>query len=112
MATSSRSAPSARREFLKARKSWTSPGSPSSRGLVMMHEHLYYPTGPGVYGAEYVSFSRLYLAGGVTSMRTGGNVGGYADLNLAAAIKAGTQVGPWIDAPAPYANGPSPFAQL
>ena len=44
-------------------------------GLVMMHEHLYYPTGPGVYGADYVSFSRLYLAGGVTSMRTGRNVG-------------------------------------
>src|SRR2546426_833423 len=40
-------------------------------GLVMMHEHLYYPTGPGVYGADYVSFSRLYLAGGVTSKRTG-----------------------------------------
>jgi len=81
-------------------------------GLVMMHEHLYYPTGPGVYGADYVSFSRLYLAGGVTSMRTGGNVGGYADLNLAAGIKAGNQVGPWIDATAPYVNGPSPFTQL
>lgn len=81
-------------------------------GLVMMHEHLYYPTGPGVYGADYVSFSRLYLAGGVTSMRTAGNVGGYADLNLAAAIKAGTQVGPWIDATAPYVNGPSPFTQM
>ncbi len=81
-------------------------------GLVMMHEHLYYPTGPGVYGADYVSFSRLYLAGGVTSIRTGGNVGGYADLNLAAAIKAGTQVGPWIDATAPYVNGPSPFTQM
>src|SRR6266404_2257862 len=81
-------------------------------GLVMMHEHHYYPTGPGVYGADYVSFSRLYLAGGVTSMRTGGNVGGYADLNLAAAIKAGNQVGPWIDATAPYVNGPSPFTQM
>ena len=81
-------------------------------GLVMMHEHLYYPTGPGVYGADYVSFSRLYLAGGVTSMRTGGNVGGYADLNLAAAIKVGNQVGPWIDATAPYVNGPSPFTQM
>src|SRR5438034_5601536 len=81
-------------------------------GLVMMHEHLYYPTGPGVYGADYVSFSRLYLAGGVTSMRTGGNVGGYADLNLAAAIKAGNQVGPWIDATALYVNGPSPFTHM
>jgi enamidase len=45
-------------------------------------------------------------------MRTGGNVGGYADLNLAAAIKAGNQVGPWIDATAPYVNGPSQFTQM
>src|ERR1041385_1005241 len=81
-------------------------------GLVMMHEHLYYPTGPGVYGADYVSFSRLYLAGGVTTMRTAGNVGGYADLNLPAATKGRTQVVPWIDATAPYVNGPSPFTQM
>src|SRR5579875_3414990 len=39
-------------------------------GLVMMHEHLFYPTGPGVYGNTAESFTRLYLAGGVTSMRT------------------------------------------
>src|SRR6267143_2961728 len=67
-------------------------------GLVMMHEHLYYPTGPGVYGADYVSFSRLYLAGGVPSMRTGGNVGGYADLKLKQLIEQGQQPGPAIDA--------------
>jgi enamidase len=36
----------------------------------MMHEHLFYPTGPGVYGNTAESFTRLYLAGGVTSMRT------------------------------------------
>ena len=36
-------------------------------GLVMMHEHLYYTTGPGVYGQLGGSFSRLYLAGGVTT---------------------------------------------
>src|SRR6185437_11290606 len=56
-------------------------------GLVMLHEHLFYPTGPGVYGNDYVSFTRLYLAGGVTTMRTGGNVGGYADLRTATAFK-------------------------
>src|SRR5690349_13653272 len=39
-------------------------------GLVMVHEHLFYPSGPGVYGNFTESFSRLYLAGGVTSMRT------------------------------------------
>ena len=26
-------------------------------GLVMVHEHLYYPTGPGVYGQFGESFS-------------------------------------------------------
>jgi imidazolonepropionase-like amidohydrolase len=81
-------------------------------GLVMMHEHLFYPTGPGVYGNEYVSFPRLYLAGGVTTMRTTGDVGGYGDLRTAAAIDSGLAVGPWIDATAPYVQGPSPFAQM
>ncbi len=81
-------------------------------GLVMMHEHLFYPTGPGVYGNEYTSFPRLYLAGGVTSMRTTGDVGGYGDLRTRAAIDSGREVGPWIDATGPYVQGPSPFAQM
>src|SRR6266576_6489359 len=71
-------------------------------GLVMVHEHLYYPTGPGVYGADYVSFSRLYLAGGVTSMRTGGNMNGFGDFGIKKDIDAGRKPGPWIDATAPY----------
>ena len=60
-------------------------------GLVMLHEHLYYPTGPGVYGQLGESFSRLYLAGGVTTMRTGGNVNGFMDLNLKRLIDRGAQ---------------------
>ena len=32
-------------------------------GIVMVHEHLYYPTGPGSYGQLGESFIRLYLAG-------------------------------------------------
>jgi len=75
-------------------------------GLVMMHEHLYYPTGPGVYGNLSESFTRLYLAGGVTSMRTAGNVNGYGEINIASAIKRGDKPGPWIDASAPYLQGP------
>src|SRR5262249_47535822 len=55
-------------------------------GLVMVHEHLYYPTGPGVYGQLGESFSRLYLAGGVTTMRTGGNTNGIMDITLARRI--------------------------
>jgi imidazolonepropionase-like amidohydrolase len=75
-------------------------------GLVMMHEHLYYPTGPGVYGNLSESFTRLYLAGGVTSMRTGGNMNGYGEINIARAIDRGEKPGPWIDASAPYLQGP------
>ena len=81
-------------------------------GLVMMHEHLYYTTGPGVYGQLGASFSRLYLAGGVTTMRTAGNVNGIMDINLSHRIAAGELPGPAIDATAPYVNGPSTFLQM
>jgi imidazolonepropionase-like amidohydrolase len=81
-------------------------------GLVMVHEHLYYPSGPGVYGQLGESFIRLYLAGGVTTMRTGGNVNGFMDLKLKRAIDAGQKAGPSIDATAPYLNGPNTFSQM
>ncbi len=75
-------------------------------GLVMVHEHLYYPTGPGVYGNLSESFTRLYLAGGVTSMRTGGNMNGYGEIEIKKSIDRGQRAGPWIDATAPYLEGP------
>src|SRR3954451_11104246 len=71
-------------------------------GLVMLHEHLYYPTGPGVYGQLGASFVRLYLAGGVTTMRTAGNENGFMDFALARGVEAGEIAGPTIDATAPY----------
>ena len=79
-------------------------------GLVMMHEHLFYPTGNGMYANLSVSFPRLYLAGGVTSMRTGGNMNGYGEINTARAIARGDMAGPWIDATAPYVNSPPGLA--
>jgi enamidase len=81
-------------------------------GLVMVHEHLYYPNGPGVYGQLGESFSRLYLSGGVTTMRTGGNVNGFMDLNMMRLVDAGQKPGPAIDATAPYLNGPNAFIQM
>ncbi len=81
-------------------------------GLVMVHEHLYYPTGPSVYGQLGASFVRLYLAGGVTTMRTGGNTNGLMDINLKKQIDAGTQPGPALDATAPYLNGPQSLLQM
>jgi len=81
-------------------------------GLVMLHEHLYYPVGPGVYGQLGVSFARLYLAGGVTTMRTAGNTNGLMDINLAQHIAAGTAVGPAMDVTAPYLEGPNTQLQM
>src|SRR4051812_33688293 len=75
-------------------------------GLVMVHEHLFYPTGPGVYANLAESFTRLYLAGGVTSMRTGGNMNGFGDFGVKRDIDAGRKPGPWLDATAPYLEGP------
>jgi len=75
-------------------------------GLVMVHEHLFYPTGPGVYANLAESFTRLYLAGGVTSMRTGGNMNGFGDIGIKRDIDAGRKPGPWLDATAPYLEGP------
>src|ERR1043165_5314867 len=43
-------------------------------GLVMVHEHMFYPSGGGsVYNEQAFSFPRLYLAGGVTKARTAGD---------------------------------------
>jgi len=81
-------------------------------GLVMLHEHLFYPTGPGVYGPLGESFVRLYLAGGVTTMRTGGNIAGVMDINLMRQIDARQRAGPAIDATAPYLNGPNELLQV
>jgi enamidase len=81
-------------------------------GLVMVHEHTYYPTGPGVYGQLGLSFARLYLAGGVTTMRTAGNTNGVMDIELKQQIEAGKQAGPAIDATAPYLNGPQGMLQM
>jgi imidazolonepropionase-like amidohydrolase len=81
-------------------------------GLVMVHEHLYYPTGGNVYAQLGASFVRLYLAGGVTTMRTGGNVNGVMDIKIKQEIEAGRVAGPAIDATAPYLNGPNSFLQM
>src|SRR5438874_1464536 len=54
-------------------------------GLVGMHDHMYYPAPggpPALYPEHAASFPRLYLAGGVTSIRTTGSIEPYADLEL------------------------------
>jgi enamidase len=39
-------------------------------GLVGMHDHMFYPMGNGIFGEMAFSYPRLYLAGGVTTIRT------------------------------------------
>lgn len=75
-------------------------------GLVMVHEHMFYPAGQAAYNQQEYSFPRLYLAGGVTTMRTGGSRDPYGDLNLRKAIDEGRIPGPKIDVTGPYLNGP------
>lgn len=75
-------------------------------GLVMMHEHMFYPTGKAQYTEMLYSFPRLYLAGGATTIRTAGTTAPYGDLNLRTAIMEGKSIGPDIDVTAPYLNGP------
>jgi enamidase len=51
-------------------------------GLVGMHDHLFFPAGGAVYHEMAFSFPRLYLAGGVTTLRTTGSIEPYTDLEL------------------------------
>src|ERR1700758_5563246 len=81
-------------------------------GLVGMHDHMYYPS-PGkslpLYPEHAASFPRLYLAGGVTSIRTTGSVETYADLELKLAIDQGKMAGPKIHVTGPYLEGNGSF---
>jgi imidazolonepropionase-like amidohydrolase len=93
-------------------------------GLVGMHDHLYYiaradeasdGTSEPPLIVPQMSFSapRMYLAAGVTTIRTAGSVEPYVDLNLRRDIDSGKLVGPHIDVTAPYLEGPnSPFIQM
>lgn len=85
-------------------------------GIVGMHNHLYYIARPNLDAdwnsespvlAPQMTFSapRLYLAGGVTTMRTTGSVETYADLNLKREIDEGKLPGPHMDVTGPYLEG-------
>lgn len=84
-------------------------------GLVGMHNHLHYTAdqsqdAPGqLINSIVFSAPRLYLAAGVTTMRTTGSIEPYAELNLKRKIDAGQSPGPKIDVTAPYLEGPNGF---
>lgn len=94
-------------------------------GIVGMHDHLFYIARPNFSmrldfsGLPFdppllvpqMTFSapRLYLAGGVTTMRTTGSVEPYADLNLKRDIDAGELPGPHVDVTGPYLEGSTSY---
>ena len=89
-------------------------------GIVGMHNHLFYIARPNLDANRHfdepvlvpqMTFSapRLYLAGGVTTMRTTGSIEPYSDLNLRRDIDAGKLPGPHIDVTAPYLEGSTSY---
>ena len=79
-------------------------------GLVGMHDHMFYPVGPGLFGEMAFSFPPLYLAGGVTTIRTTGSLEPYTDLELKKKIDAGEMPGPKIHVTGPYLEGAGSWA--
>jgi imidazolonepropionase-like amidohydrolase len=77
-------------------------------GLVMLHEHMYIR----VPGADYffvkqmpISFPRLYLACGATTIKTAASHEPYFDLAIKREIDSGKFAGPTMFLTAPYIEG-------
>lgn len=80
-------------------------------GLVGMHDHLFYPAGGGVFHEMATSFPRLYLAGGVTTLRTTGSIEPYTDIEIKRDIDRGMVPGPRIWITGPYLEGEIPWTE-
>lgn len=74
-------------------------------GLIGLHDHSYYTGGNGRAAQLSFSGSRLYLASGVTTIRTTGAQQPYAELNLKREIDAGRVIGPTMFTTGPYLTG-------
>lgn len=74
-------------------------------GLIMIHEHLFHAK-PffGSFKAVHMTntFPKMYLVGGVTTMRTAGSIKATTDLNLKSLIDEGKRLGPTIDVSTPH----------
>ena len=83
-------------------------------GLVGMHNHMFFPMGgsPPMYSNMGSSFPRLYLALGVTTIRTTGSVAPYTDLEIKRLIDSGRMIGPKMHITAPYLEGRGSFTPV
>lgn len=80
-------------------------------GLVGMHDHLFCPAGGGVFHEMATSFPRLYLAAGVTTIRTTGSIEPYTDLEIKRDIERSVMPGPKIWITGPHLEGDVPWTQ-
>jgi imidazolonepropionase-like amidohydrolase len=94
-------------------------GSAVMPGIVGMHDHLYYFAFPNLAPdrtferpAQTVEMTfsapRLYLANGITTIRTTGTYDPYAELELKRDIDSGAVPGPHLDVTGPYLNSVIP----
>src|SRR3989454_3493957 len=83
-------------------------------GLVGMHDHMFFPMGgnPPMYSNMGSSFPRLYLALGVTTIRTAGSVAPFTDLEIKRLIDSGRMIGPKMHITAPYLEGRGAFTPV
>lgn len=78
-------------------------------GWVMLHEHMFYPSGERRYNTHELSFPPLYLGGGATTIRTGGSLDPYTDLRIREDVDRGLIPGPRMEVTGPYLEGPGGF---
>ena len=83
-------------------------------GLVMLHEHMYISASsrePRYLNLKQlpVTFPKMYLASGATTIRTCGSIEPYSDIRIKKDIDLGLFPGPFMELTAPYIEGKSSF---
>ena len=80
-------------------------------GLIGLHDHTFYMTRGRRVQLNF-SAPRLYLASGVTTIRTTGAFSPYSELNLKTSIASGEQPGPRMFITGPYITGTGAATQM
>ncbi len=109
--------PSSQRPEAKGSKVLNLAGHTVFPGLVGMHEHLF-TTAPNLRSTQLLVqqstlFPLMYLASGVTTIRTTGSIAPERDIETKHRIDQGTAVGPEMFLTAPYLDGqPSEYPEM
>ena len=80
-------------------------------GFVGLHDHTFYMTRGRRVQLNF-SAPRLYLASGVTAIRTTGAFSPYSELNLKRSIQEGQEIGPRMFITGPYLSGAGAMSQM